>query len=178
MDPMKCGGETALTCDEIWPALEDLRRQSSGHRSWLIRKGPSHIKLSGGIMAGDNFDRADRLRPHLLRGVKSILRTGGTRFDLRYVENPGDTVVFLDVCELRILTVNIQRRLRVGFLLRRFNDGEVGARDRSGERLPCKFVISFQRLAFSFCRSFFRANTPPHVGLPRRAAADAIYPTL
>src|SRR5262249_58951434 len=164
--------------DEIWPAFEDLRRQSSGHRSWLIRKGSSHIKLSGGIVAGDNFDCADRLRPHLLRGVKSILRTGGTRFDLRHVEIARETVLFLYVCELRILTVNIQRRLRVGLLLRRFNDGEVGARDCRCERLPCTFVITFHRLDFSFCRSFFRANTPPHVGLPRRAAADAIYPTL
>src|SRR5262249_61549417 len=100
MDPMKCGGETALTCDEIWPALEDLRRQSSGHRSWLIRKGSSHIKLSSGIMAGDDFDRADRLRTHLLRGIKGILRTGGTGFDFFHVENSGGVLLCFYFCRV------------------------------------------------------------------------------
>src|SRR5262249_24203924 len=121
MHSMKSGGEAALAGDEIRQSLKDLCGHAGRYASRLAGKGSSHIKFAGGIMAGDDFDRADCLRSHLLRRVKSILSTGGTGFDLRHVEIARETVLFLYVCELRILIVNIQRRLRIGFLLRRFN---------------------------------------------------------
>ena len=155
MDTMESGGETTFTGNEVRPAFENLRRQARRHGSRLVGKRASHVKPAGGIMAGDDFNRTDRLRPYLLRGVKCILRTGGTRLDLRYVEVTREAMLFLYVCELRILIVNIQRRLRIGFLLRRLNDGEIRTRDRSGERLPGKFIVGFERLAFSFGGSFF-----------------------
>ena len=44
------------------------------------------MKLAGGIMAGDDFDRADGLRPRRLRDVERVLRAGGARLDLRDIE--------------------------------------------------------------------------------------------
>jgi len=51
-------------------------------------------------VAGNNFDRADSLRPDLLGGVKRILRTGSARFDLRHVKVTREPVLFLDVGKL------------------------------------------------------------------------------
>ena len=87
-------------------------------------------------------------------------------------------MLFLYVRELRILLVNVERFLRVSFLLRRLDSGEVRARDGSSERLPGKFVVRFQCLAFSFCGSFLRANAAPDVGLPCSTGGDAVHPTF
>src|SRR5262245_24317671 len=77
MHSMKSGGEAALAGDEIRPSFEDLCGHAGGCASRLAGKGSPHIKFAGGIVACDDFDRADRLCPHLLRRVKCILCTGG-----------------------------------------------------------------------------------------------------
>src|SRR5712671_3446795 len=175
---MKGRGEAALAGDEVRATFENLRGQTSGHASRLAGEGASHIKPAGRITTRDDLDRADRLRTRLLRGVKRILGGGGARLDLRHVEVTREPLLFLDVGELRVLLVNIERFLRIGFLLRSLDRREVRARHGSREGLPRKFVVGFERGALSFRRSFFRANAPPHVGLPCGTGGDAIYPTL
>ena len=71
---MKSGGETALTGNEVWSAFEQLRGQAGRHRSRLAGEGSSYVKSASGIVAGYDFDRTNRLRSRLLRGVESILR--------------------------------------------------------------------------------------------------------
>src|SRR5882757_2555811 len=175
---MKRGGEAALAGDKVRATFENLRGQTSGHASRLAGEGTSHIKPAGRITTRDDLDRADRLRTRLLRGVKRILGGGSARLDLRHVEVAREALLFAHVSELRILLVDIERLLRVSFLLRSLDRGEVRARHGSGEGLPRKFVVGFQSGAFSLRRSFFRANAPPHIGFPCRTGGDAIHPTL
>src|SRR5206468_4505675 len=176
--PMKGCCETALTGDEVRPAFENLRGQTGRHAFWLSGEGTSHLKSARGVAARDDLDRADCLRPCRLRRVECILRGGGARLDLRHIKVAREPLLFPHVGELRVLLVEIESFLRVGFLLRGLNGREVRARYGSGERLPGKFVVGFQRGAFSFRGSFFRANTSPHVGLPCGASGDAIDPAL
>src|SRR5207249_430795 len=116
--PMKGRCEAALTCDEVRTAFEKLRGQTGGHAFRLPGEGTSHLKPARGIAAGDNFDRADRLRTRLLRGVERILGAGGTRLDLRHVEVAREALLFAHVGEFRILLVDTKCLLRVSFLLR------------------------------------------------------------
>src|SRR5204862_8248405 len=175
---MKSGGEAALAANEIRPALEDLRGQTGGHTSWLTGEGTSHIKPSGRIAAGYHLDRADGLRPRLLCSVQCIFGGGCARLDLRHVEVARKALLFAHVGEFRIILVDTECLLSVSFLLRGLDGGEVCTRYRSGERLSGKFVVGFQRGAFSLRVSFFRANAAPHVGLPGGASGEAIYPAL
>src|SRR5262249_59408283 len=93
------------------------------------------------------------------------------------IEVAGETVLFLYVRQIRILLINVERLLCVGFLLRRLDGGEIRARDRGCERLARKFVVGFQRLAVSSCGSFSRADPPPHIGFPCPAATPPLHPT-
>ncbi len=176
--PVKSSGEAALAGDEVRPAFENLRRQTGGHRPRLAGEGTSHIKSAGRVATGHDLNRANRLRPRCLCGVECILGGGGARLDLRHVEVAREALLFARVGEFRILLVDIECLLCVSFLLRGLDGREVRARHGSGQRLPGKFVVGFQRGAFSLGGSFFRANAPPHVGLPCSAGGDAIYPTL
>ena len=63
-------------------------------------------------------------------------------------------------------------------LLRCFNRSEVCTRHSCGERLSRKFVVRFQRPAFSERSSFFRSNSTPNVGFPCGASSEAIHPAL
>src|SRR5512144_3113130 len=96
---MESSGEAALAGDKVRPAFENLRRQTGGHSSWLAGERASHVKPAGRVMAGDNFDRANRLRSHLLCSVKRVLRAGGARFDLRHIKVTREAVLLLDICE-------------------------------------------------------------------------------
>ena len=98
---MKRGGETALGGDQIGPAFEHLRGQTGGHGSRLTREGAARRESAGGIMAGDDFDRADGLRARRLRDVERILRAGGARLDLREVEVAREALLFAHVGELQ-----------------------------------------------------------------------------
>src|SRR4051812_3890982 len=83
---VKSSCETALGSDEVRTALQDLRGQSGGHASRQGGKGAARLKPAGGIMAGDDFDGADRLRSRLLRDDQCILGGRGAGSDLRHVE--------------------------------------------------------------------------------------------
>src|SRR4029453_12391261 len=96
---VKGSGETAFTGDEVGPAFENLRRQTGGHGSRLIRERTSHVKLAGRIMTRDDFNRADRLRPHLLCGVKRVLCGGGARRDLGHVKVTREPLLLLHIRE-------------------------------------------------------------------------------
>src|SRR5436309_13615559 len=124
--PMKGCCETALTGDEVRPAFENLRRQTGGHAFRLPGKGTSHVKPARGIATRDDLDRADCLRPCLLRGVECLLRAGGARPDLRNIKVAREPLLFAHVGELRILLVEIESFLRVGFLLRGLDGREIG----------------------------------------------------
>ena len=163
---MKGGRKTALSGDEIRPAFQDLRGQPGGHGARLSRERMARIEPAGGIVAGDNFDRADGLRPGRLRSVKCVLRPGRTRIDLCQVEVAREALFFAVLRELHILLVKIERILRVSLLLRGLDGREIGAGHGGGERLPGKFVIGFERTAFGLRGSLFRANPSPHIGLP------------
>src|SRR5438874_1680488 len=176
--PMKGCCETALTGDEVWPAFENLRGQTGRHAFWLSGEGTSHLKSADGVAARDDLDRADRLRPCRLRGVECILRGGGARLDLRHIKVAREPLLFPHVGELRVLLVEIESFLRVGFLLRCLDGREIRARHGGGKRLPGKFVVGFQRAAFSLRGSFFRANAAPYICLPCGAGGDAIHPAL
>src|SRR5207249_10191137 len=91
---MKCGREAALAGNEVRPAFEKLRRQTGGHASRLTGEGTSHIKPASGIAARDDLDRADCLRPSLLRGVECLLRAGGARPDLRNIKVAREPLLF------------------------------------------------------------------------------------
>src|SRR5262245_53186883 len=96
---MKCGSEAALACNKVGPAFENLRRQTCGHSSRLAGERTSRVKTAGRIMAGDNFDRANRLRSHCLRCIKRILGAGSARLDLRHVELAREAVLLLYIRE-------------------------------------------------------------------------------
>src|SRR5947199_7699380 len=97
--PMKGGCETALTGDEVRPAFENLRRQTGGHAFRLPGKGTSHVKPARGIATRDDLDRADCLRPCLLRGVECLLRAGGARPDLRHIKIACEALLLLHIRE-------------------------------------------------------------------------------
>src|SRR5438874_11118399 len=97
---MKRGRETPLTGDEVGATFENLRGQTSGHASRLPGKRTSHIKPAGRITTRDDFDRADRLRTRLLRGVKCILSASRARFDLRHIKIAGEAVLLPHMREL------------------------------------------------------------------------------
>src|SRR5947207_4637964 len=175
---MKGSGEPAFAGDEVRPAFEDLRGQTGWHGFRLPGEGTSDIKPAGWVAAGHDLNRADGLRPSRLCGVERILCGRGAGLNLRHVEVAGEALLFALVGEFRILLVDIERLLRVGFLLRGLDGREVRARYGGGEGLPGKFVVGFQRAAFCPRGSFFRANAPPHVRLPGGASGDAIYPAL
>jgi hypothetical protein len=175
---VKSCGETALAGDEVRTAFEDLRGHTGGDTSRLAGERTSHIKSAGRIATGDDLNSANCLRPRCLCGVQCVLGGGGARCNLRHVEVTGKTLLFALVGEFRILMVDIERFLCVRFLLRGFDRSEIRARHGSGQRLPGKFVVGFQRVAFSPCGSFFRANAPPHIGLPCGTGCKPIHPTL
>src|SRR4030095_6450021 len=75
--PTKGSGEAALARDEVWPAFEDLRRQTGGHAFRLPGKGTSHIKPAGRVAAGHHLHRAGRLRPRGPGGGEGNLAGGG-----------------------------------------------------------------------------------------------------
>ena len=75
-------------------------------------------------MAGDDLDRADGLRARGLRDVERVLRPGGARLDLRQFEVAREALLFAHIGELRVLLVELERLLRVRFLLRGFDGGK------------------------------------------------------
>ena len=50
-------------------------------------------------MTGDNFDRANRLRPRLLRGVERILCARGARLNLRHIKIACEALLLLHIRE-------------------------------------------------------------------------------
>ena len=164
--------------DHIGPAFEQLRGQTGGHGSRLAGKGAARREPAGGIVTGDNFDRADGLRSRGLRDVERVLRGGGARLDLREVEVARVSLLLAHVGELRSFAVIAQCFLRIRGLLRSFDGGEIGARHRGGERLPGKFVVVRERIAFGLRGGLLRAHAAPHISFPRRADSEAIDPAL
>src|SRR4030095_5827942 len=135
---MKGSGEPAFASDKVRPAFEDLRGQPGWHGFRLPGEGTAHTKPAGRVAASHDLDRADRLRPSRLCGVERILCGRGAGLDLRHIEVAGEALLFALVGEFRILLVDIERLLRVGFLLRGLDGSEVRARYGSGEGLPGK----------------------------------------
>src|SRR5216110_1921924 len=158
--------------------VSQIRSRTASAQEALYTAQQARAQTIRGIATRDDLDRADCLRPCLLRGVECLLRAGRARPDLRNIKVAREPLLFAHVGELRILLVEIESFLGVGFLLRRLDGGEVRARHGSGEGLPRKFVVGFQRAAFSFCGGFFRANASPHICLPCGAGGYAIYPAL
>src|SRR5205814_6526739 len=130
---MKSRSESALARDGVWPAFEGLRRQTGRHASRLTGERTSQVKSTGRVAAGHDFDCTYRLRSDCLCGVQRILGGGGARPDLRHIKVAGEALLFAHISEFCVLLVNIERLLRVAFLLCGFDSSEVRARDRSGE---------------------------------------------
>src|SRR5215470_12326412 len=96
---VKGSGEAAFACDEVRSAFEELRRQTCRRGSRLAGERTSHVKSAGRVMAGDNFDRSNRLRAGLLCRIERIFRTGGPRFDLRHIKVAREAVLLLYIRE-------------------------------------------------------------------------------
>ena len=112
------------------------------------------------------------------RDVNGVLRTGGAGLDLREVKVARETLLLAHVGQFQSFVVIAHGFLRIRSLLRSFDGREIGARHRRGERLPGKFVVVGERIAFGLRGGFFRPHAAPNICLPRRAEAEAIDPAL
>ena len=175
---MKGGGEALFGGEHIGPAFEELRGQPGRHGAGLTGEGGARREPAGGVVTGDNFDGADGLRPGGFGDVNGVLRAGGAGLDLGEVKVARVTLLLAHVGQFQSFVVIAHGFLGIRSLLRGFDGREIGARHRGGERLPGKFVVGCERVAFGLGGGFFRADASPHVGLPRRAEAEAIDPAL